>query len=141
MQLASWNVGADLGALTAALSWYRAGTGPNPTQGGVWVPGSTLVPIGTPSGVVSSILCNYSRQNWSSWQSQISLRLYITNSNQTLAWTAPLNVATGSTTINAIGAGIPASYRITLQIKVGNITGGLYQSPYISSYDCTVSYS
>lgn len=124
-----------------ALSWYRSGLGPNPTQGGIWVSGATLVPMGLPSGIVSSILCNYTRQNWSGWQSQISLRLYITNANQTQAWTAPLDVTTGSTTVSAVGASIPANCRITLQIKVGNITGGLYQPPYVSSYNCTVDYS
>lgn len=125
-----------------ALSWYRAGTGPTPTQGGLWIPGSTLAPLGgIPTGVVDSIICNYSRQNWSSWQSQISLRLYITNAAQTLAWTTPLDVASGSTTITASGAGVPADCRLTLQIKVGNIVVGLYQPPYISSYDCTVYYN
>ncbi|HEP8789716.1 TPA: hypothetical protein VDU60_003959 [Pseudomonas aeruginosa] len=130
-------------AQRADSTWYRAGFGPTPNQGGIWVSGTTLVPLGgqTPSGTVNSILCTYDRYSWLGWQNQISLRLYITNANQTLAWTAPLDITSGSTTVSAAGVSIPANCRITLQIKVGNITGGLYQPPYISSYDCTVSYS
>ncbi|MCC8380049.1 hypothetical protein [Xenorhabdus sp. PB30.3] len=130
-------------AQLAGPSWYRANSGPKPTQGGMFIPGATLAPLNgqTLSGIVSSILCNYNRLNWAGWQNQITLRLYITTPNSSAAWEAFLDVASGSATVNATGANIPADCRITLQMKVGNITGGLYQPPYISTYDCTVYYN
>lgn len=123
-------------------SWYRSGPGPMPTQGGIWVAGSTLVPLGSsPIGNVETIVCQYSKENWINWQNQISLELLITNTSETLSWTAPLNINTNSTTITTHGAGVPANCRITMLMKVGNLTGGLYQPPFISSYDCLVNYS
>ncbi|MDX7997741.1 hypothetical protein FE394_00645 [Xenorhabdus sp. Reich] len=123
--------------------WYRAGSGPRPIQGGVYIPGTTLSPLNgqIPSGIVSSILCNYDRFNWAGWQNQITLRLFITTPDNSAAWEAFLYVANGSTMVSAVGLNIPANCRITLQMKVGNITGGLYQPPYISTYDCTVNYN
>ncbi|WP_350304569.1 hypothetical protein [Photorhabdus viridis] len=131
-------------AQLAGSSWYRAGLGPKPTQGGVYISGTTLVPLNghTPSGgIVSTILCNYDRLNWAGWQNQITLRLFITTPDNSAAWEAFLDVASGSATVNAAGSNVPADCRITLQMKVGNITGGLYQPPYISSYDCRVNYN
>ncbi|MBC8953399.1 hypothetical protein [Xenorhabdus sp. PB62.4] len=131
-------------AQQAGPSWYRANSGPKPTQGGVFISGATLAPLSgqNPSGgVVSTILCNYNRLNWAGWQNQITLRLVITTPNNSAAWEAFLDVASSSTTVNAAGSNIPADCRITLQMKVGNITGGLYQPPYISTYDCTVYYN
>ncbi|MDE9480548.1 hypothetical protein [Xenorhabdus bovienii] len=131
-------------AQRAGSSWYRSNLGPKPTQGGVYISGATLAPLSgqTPSGgIVSTILCNYSRLNWAGWQNQITLRLFITTPNSSAAWEAFLDVASDSATVNTAGSSIPADCRITLQMKVGNITGGLYQPPYISTYDCTVSYN
>ncbi|MER2472679.1 hypothetical protein [Photorhabdus laumondii] len=129
-------------AQLAGPRWYRSGLGPKPTQGGVYVSGTTLAPGQTPPvGIVSTILCNYDRLNWAGWQNQITLRLLITTPNNSAAWEAFLDVASDSATINAAGSNVPADCRITLQMKVGNITGGLYQPPYISSYDCWVNYN
>ncbi|TDB47601.1 hypothetical protein [Photorhabdus luminescens] len=123
--------------------WYRSGFGPKPTQGGAYISGTTLAPSNgpAPSGIVNTIQCTYDRVNWAGWQNQITLRLFITTPDNSTAWEAFLDVASGSATINAAGANVPADCRITLQMKVGNITGGLYQPPYISSYDCWVSYN
>ncbi|MEX0444669.1 hypothetical protein [Xenorhabdus sp. SGI246] len=49
---------------------------------------------------MNTILCNYNRLNWASWQKQITLRLIITTPNSTAAWEALLDVASSSTTVN-----------------------------------------
>ncbi|MCL2891404.1 hypothetical protein [Brenneria tiliae] len=125
----------------ALSSWYRSGLGPRPTSGGFWVAGSTLAPLGsTPTGVVDHIDYNYDRNGFGNWTSQISVRMVISNAAGTQSWTADLT-ASGSDTIVTTGANIPANCRLTLQMKVGNLTGGLFNPPYIDGYDCTVFYS
>ncbi|MBK0018746.1 hypothetical protein [Kosakonia sp. S42] len=129
-------------AQLAGPSWYRAGPGPAPSQGGIFVSGATLLPLSgqIPTGMVDTILCTYDRVRWAAWQAQITLRLFISKPNSALSWTAPLDPNSASTTVNASGANIPANCLLTLQMKVGNITGGLFQPPSISSYDCRVMY-
>ncbi|ELI8127080.1 hypothetical protein ACRRQX_000282 [Yersinia enterocolitica] len=119
------------------VNWQRH----TPNQGGVWAVNGTLSPLGsTPSGVVDHINYNYDRDGYGSWTSQISVMLIIYN-NVTGAQLGTADItASGSGTVTATGAGIPANCRLTLAMKVGNGTDGLFNPPYIDGYDCTVFY-
>ncbi|WNU98964.1 hypothetical protein RS584_14675 [Enterobacter sp. DTU_2021_1002640_1_SI_PRY_ASU_LCPMC_013] len=129
----------SLGTL-AAGSWYRAGLGPHPVNGGEWVTGSTLSPLGsTPSGKIDHIKYNYDRDRFGSWTSQIGVRLYILTPAGAELGFADIT-ASGSGTINAAGNNYPADCLLALRMKVGNLSGGLFNPPYIDGYDCTVFY-
>ncbi|SAF37182.1 Uncharacterised protein [Enterobacter hormaechei] len=124
----------------AAGSWYRAGSGPAPTQGGVWIGGTILTPISTPpaNSIISSIGYSWDNTNLRGWASQVSVRVVIVAS--TGAWEADVTAAnTGTIGVGALS--IPANAQIQFQIKVGTLQVSLYQPPFIQTNSVTVNYT
>lgn len=131
----------EISSVAATKSWYRAGQGPRPQEGGVFLAGDTLLPLGTPpSGNISSIKFNYDRDGFGGWTNQITVMLYVKNIAGQILKQSDIT-SSGSGIVNCSGANIPANCRIVLAMKVGNLTGKLYKPPYINGYDCTVYYS
>lgn len=130
----------EANASRAVSSWYRAGIGPAPTQGGIWVGGTILTPPSTPpvNSIISSINYSWDNTNLRGWDSQVSVRMVIAASAGT--WEA--NVTGANTGTVGVGtASIPANAQIQFQMRVGTLQVTLYQPPFIQSNSVTVNYN
>ncbi|ELY3941324.1 MULTISPECIES: hypothetical protein [Pseudomonadota] len=126
----------------AVSSWYRSGSGPAPTQGGVWVGGSILVPLAgqnpPANAITNSIDYTWDNTNLRGWDSQVSVRLIIQAGSN--AWEANVTAANVGS-ISAAGANIPANAQLQFQMRVGTLQVSLFNPPYISTNSVRVHYT
>ncbi len=130
------------GGLKGAGSWYRAGNGPAPTQGGKDVAGASLTPLTSPpsTSIVTSVYYTYDNTHYGGWSSSIQVKSWI-GLPSGARWSADVTSA-NTGTLSTAGLNIPAaSAFFYFTMKVGNLVVTLYNPPYISTDSVTVYYS